>query len=369
MQEFYCVRPELLCSGGRVINRNEYTRASPSLFTRRDTISHHENPKRVPARATDRLHEGAGSGVIRYLPLVLLTLALIVVPVSAEDQVNTSAFHEPVVVHIGVYVVNFNRFNVEEGTVETNFYVNLKSTTPVSINDFEIMNGQITSADTIIDTPGEKEYRIIAALTVDPDLRRYPFDRQTLPIIIEPKFKNERGMVLVTDPAENTLDPEADLPGWEFSGTSSAITNKTYVTGEYPNSRAVFNYGIGRDSVSTVLKFFLPIMLIIIVSLSSLVMKVTSRLGLNASMFLAAVLIHWRVADAIPLLAYPTFMDSFMIITYATLVMVLVSGILIMKFTEAKDTARVDQVYRWSIRIIPVLSIVFYSLLFIALLR
>jgi hypothetical protein len=102
-------------------------------------------------------------------------------------------------------------------------------------------------------------------------------------------------------------------------------------------------------------------MLIIIVSLSSLVMKVSSRLGLNASMFLAAVLIHWRVADEIPLVAYATFLDFFMIITYGTLVMVLVSGILIMKFTELKDEARVDLVYRWSIRIIPALAIVLYA--------
>jgi hypothetical protein len=97
-------------------------------------------------------------------------------------------------------------------------------------------------------------------------------------------------------------------------------------------------------------------------------MKVSSRLGLNASMFLAAVLIHWRVADAIPLVAYATFLDFFMIITYATLVMVLVSGILIMKFTEAKDTVRSELVYRWSIRIIPLLAIVLYVILFVAML-
>jgi hypothetical protein len=268
-------------------------------------------------------------------------------------------------VRVGVYVVDFNRFNVAEGTVETNFYINFKSDIPVSINDFEIMNGHATSVDTIVDTPHEKEYRIIAALTADPDLRRYPFDRHTLPIAIEPKFKNEREMVLITDPSKNGLDPEADLPGWEFTGSSSAITNKSYVNEEVPYSRAVFDYGIGRDAASTVLKFFLPIMLIIIVSLSSLVMKVSSRLGLNASMFLAAVLIHWGVADAIPLVAYATFLDFFMIITYATLVMVLVSGILILKFTEAKDTIRVERVNRWSIRIIPALSIGLYSLLFL----
>jgi hypothetical protein len=84
-------------------------------------------------------------------------------------------------------------------------------------------------------------------------------------------------------------------------------------------------------------------------------------------MFLAAVLIHWRISDAIPLVAYATFLDFFMIITYATLVMVLVSGILIIMFTESKDTGRVELVYRWSIRIIPVLSIGLYFLLFLTL--
>jgi hypothetical protein len=132
-------------------------------------------------------------------------------------------------------------------------------------------------------------------------------------------------------------------------------------------SRAVFSEGIARDTASTLLKFFLPIMLIVIVSLSSLLMKVSSRLGLNASMFLAAVLIHWRVADAIPLVAYATFLDIFMIITYATLVMVLVSGILIMKFNEAKNTVRIEQVNYWSLRIIPPLSLTLYFLLFLTL--
>ena len=86
-------------------------------------------------------------------------------------------------------------------------------------------------------------------------------------------------------------------------------------------------------------------------------------------MFLAAVLIHWRVADAIPLVAYATFLDIFMIITYATLVMVLVSGILIMMYSEARDTAKVDAIYHGSIRIIPPLTIALYIILFIAFLR
>jgi hypothetical protein len=54
-----------------------------------------------------------------------------------------------------------------------------------------------------------------------------------------------------------------------------------------------------------------------------------------------------------------------MIITYATLVMVLVSGILILKYQEAQDTARVEQVSWWSLRIIPAVSLTLYFLLFL----
>ncbi len=186
---------------------------------------------------------------------------------------------------------------------------------------------------------------------------------------IESKTRDAGSFRFVIDRNATGLDPESDLPGWEYGTTGSGVNLHTYDGEEIPYSRAVFTTAIKRDTVSTILKFFLPILLIVIVSLSSLMMKVTPRLGLNASMFLAAVLIHWRVADAIPLVAYATFLDIFMIITYGTLVMVLVSGILIMKFAEMKDTAKVALVYSWSVRIIPPLSIILYIILIIVFFR
>jgi hypothetical protein len=354
-------------SGSQLIYKN-----TPVILIRKvKCISHPTNPKQVPAWVENQLHQEA-LNVTRTFLLIAFAIAIIAVPAAAGAVSNVSGqptVNVPDIVQIGIYVVDFNRVDVGAGTVGVDFYLNLKSDTPVSINDFELMNGMITSVSTVKDTPLEKEYRIIAVLTAEPDLSHYPFDRHMLPIRIEPKIKNEREMVLATDPENSGLDPEADLPGWTLTGTGSSVTNKSYVTDEVPFSRAVFTYGVVRDATSTILKFFLPIMLIIIVSLTSLMMRISSRLGLNASMFLAAVLIHWRVADAIPLVAYATFLDLFMIITYATLVMVLISGILVLKFTEAKNTARVEQVNYWSIRIIPVVSIIAYFLLFLTLMK
>lgn len=301
--------------------------------------------------------------------LVLLGLAFLAVPVPAANTAvqDTHAPAGPQVVHVGVYVVDVKRLSVADGTYETNFYLTLTSDRNVSLGDLEIMNGQISSASTITDTPTEKVYRIYGGMTADPDLRKYPFDSHTLPIIIEAKELPDTQLVLDIDKGNTSIDPEANLPGWSITGSSASVTSERYVTDEIPYSRAVFAASITRDAASTVLKFFLPILLIIIVSLASLLMKTASRLGLNASMFLAAVLIHWRIADAIPLVAYATFLDYFMILTYATLVMVLISGILLLYFGELKETAKVEAINRWSLRLIPAVSLSLYLLLFVSL--
>ena len=312
----------------------------------------------------------------RYRSFLLLALVITIVltvsgtPAAAGGTVHNLSLRNmsgPAILEVGVFVMDFNRFNVDDGTVETNFYLDLRSDSPVSLDDIEIINGKISSVDTLIDTPDEKYYRIFAVITADPSLRNFPFDSHAIPIVIEPKVMDETSLLLAVNSNQSGLDNGADLPGWEFTGNESAVTRYSYGPGETPYSRAVFTYHIQRDSASTILKFFLPLALIIIVSLSSLLMKVSSRLGLNASMFLAAVLIHWRIVDAIPPVAYVTFLDYFMIITYATLFMVLVSGILIIHFSELKASERVDQIHRWSIRIIPIISATLYLLLVLTL--
>ena len=302
------------------------------------------------------------------LLIIAFALLLLVLPVAADSGTGAAAAAPgPHVVYIGVYVVDLKEFSVGDGTYSANFYLSLRSDANISMSDLEFMNGHATSVSIITDTPGEKDYRVYAEMTANPDLRRYPFDNHTLPIIIEPTVLTEKDLIFVIDENNTGLDNEANLPGWSLTGMSAEVTNRTYVEGEVPYSRAIFSNGIARDTASTLLKFFLPITLIIIVSLASLLMKTSSRLGLNGSMFLAAVLIHWRIADAIPLVAYATFLDLFMIITYATLVMVCVSGILILKFTDDKDTIRVERINYWSLRIIPAVSISLYVLLFIVL--
>ncbi len=81
------------------------------------------------------------------------------------------------------------------GTFETNFYVSLRSDSDINLTDLEMINGHANAIGTLTDTPGYKYYRVFAAMNADPDFRRYPFDRHTLPIIVEPKTRDEREIV------------------------------------------------------------------------------------------------------------------------------------------------------------------------------
>lgn len=285
---------------------------------------------------------------------------------TAVSVSNLSA--GPQVISIGTYVLDITNYDARSGTFEINYFGTLTSDRPINMNDFETMNGVADKMVLFSDTPTRKYFRISGSMHTDPDFHRYPFDRHTLPVIIEPRVRNTSEIIFVIDRKTTGFDPLTTFPGWEIGKSRAYVMNNTYGDEEIPFSRAVFSYDISRDSFSTFLKFFIPVMLIILISLSSLLMKVTSRLGLNASMFLAAVLIHWRIADAMPNVSYPTFLDYFMILTYATLMMVLVSGILTIYFSEAKDPVRIEQVNRWSIRIIPALSISLYAVLFLTLL-
>ena len=97
--------------------------------------------------------------VLRGLLFIVLAIVLLAVPAYAGNGVNASAQPDatvPAVVHIGVYVVDFNQFSIEEGTYETNFYLDLTSNANVSLDDFEFMNGQVSSVETITDTPRKR---------------------------------------------------------------------------------------------------------------------------------------------------------------------------------------------------------------------
>ena len=276
---------------------------------------------------------------------------------------------EPVNVYVGVYVLNLGKFELATGAYTVDFYLSLRSQEPVEMEDFEFMNGRAATVDKLIDTPTEKFYRIQANLSQNLDLRRYPFDEHLLTIEIEDKRRTVDELVYVVDEQNCGVDPGVIVVGWRLAGWEAKVLTHNYEIYGETYSRFVFGLRIQRVVLNAVIKSFLPIACMVLVGLLSLLLtpdKVTTRLSLDISILLGAVMFHVNLTASIPPVGYLTLADRVMIVTYIVLVLILLSGVAILRWAEQEEKKKLAlRVYHQALSVIPVVTVVLYALVFI----
>ena len=297
--------------------------------------------------------------------LVILPVLLLLAPAFAQS--TEMAADAPEKVNVGVYVLNIGKFDVTTGSFTVDFYLDMKCDGACPDQSFEFANGRADSIDTIIDDPDEKFYRIQASLFDDIDLRKYPFDRHVLTIELEDKLLTKEKMVYEFDEGNSGVDPSVSVVGWQFDGWGAGVADHYYAAYDETYSRFVFKIDISRVVMTAVLKSFLPVFFMVLIAMLSLILqseKVTMRLSLNISTLLAAVMFHLNLTSQIPPVGYLTFADKFMIVTYAVMIGVLLSGILLMRNNERKNRRMEDDIYRYSLYVLPAAAVAAYSLIF-----
>jgi hypothetical protein len=276
---------------------------------------------------------------------------------------------EPAKVYVGVYVLNLGKFELATGAYTVDFYLSLRSQKPVEMGDFEFMNGRAATVDKLIDTPTEKFYRIQANLSQNLDLRRYPFDEHLLTIEIEDKRRTVDELVYVVDEQNCGVDPGVIVVGWRLAGWEAKVLSHDYEIYGETYSRFVFGLRIQRVILNAVIKSFLPIACMVLVGFLSLLLapdKVTTRLSLNISTLLGAVMFHVNLTASIPPVGYLTLADRIMIATYVVLVLILFSGVAILRWAEREDKkALALRVYHQALGLIPPLAVALYLLVFL----
>jgi len=286
---------------------------------------------------------------------------------STDQVFNPDQANEPTKVLVGIYVLNIGKLDMSTGSYTIDFYIDLVSDRPYSIENIEFMNGYVNSIAKNLDDPHEKTYRIQASLFTNVNLRSYPFDEHKLPIEIEDRINTTRSLIYVFDAKNSSIDSDATLIGWELKGFSGGSIPHFYSIYNATFSRFVFDVDIKRETATSGVKLLLPVFLIILVSLLSLLFKgdrVSTRITVNSTMLLATILLHLRMEEGLPSISYLTFADEFMVLTYVILIAVLISGVLLALYSERKDYQRANDIYKYSLRIIPIITIALYIVLF-----
>jgi hypothetical protein len=272
----------------------------------------------------------------------------------------------------GVYLLSIGNFDLSKGTFVADFYLVFKwSDQNISPASFEFINGRAVSKEKIYESIGngscEVWYRIQANLYMSPVFTNYPFDEQTIPIIIEDS-KNNNSVISYTALTDfSGIDSSISVPGWKVENGEVYTEIMKYPWGE-DYSRFVFTVKLARDAGATAGKLLLPPIIFCIVSGLSFFFKadkITHRIGLGTSTLISAVMFHLSQTTSLPPLPSLILIDKIMISVYVFLASSLIATTLI--YIDEEFWKHVDytkQVNRYGAILTIILPFVVFSLLY-----
>jgi hypothetical protein len=212
----------------------------------------------------------------------------------------------------------------------------------------------VENKELILESDGTVEYRqkFNAKLEARYDLRRFPFDDQTLQLEVE-SF-DWPAAELQLRPVENAVgfSERFEIPEWRAVNVASELREQ-----EEPRDRAKFSellisLGVDRESGFYLWKIMVPLFLLVATSWSVFWMpgdSLSNRLAISFTGILTIVAYQFVIADVLPKVTYFTLWDvlltfSFVLMLATVAVSVLVTGLHSRRRVLARqidDTARI----------------------------
>lgn len=263
---------------------------------------------------------------------------------------------------VGILLLNVSRLETSTGSYTMDLYLTFRCDRPCEPEKFEVANGRILFQQKQEDFPTYKVYRLQAALTIGMDLRRYPFDRHELSLVLEDNVRDDTELVYSADPERSFVEKDLQVAGWQLSpGISVHVEPHYYALFQQTYSHYVASVEIRRPLLAALVKGLMPAIIMTLCGLMSLLMgadKFNQRLSLATSSLLGTVIYHLTITSAIPPVAYLTFADRFMIGNYSCLLLTVATSMLLMRYLDLKDEARTEWVRRWGLRVVPAIWLV-----------
>ena len=162
----------------------------------------------------------------------------------------------------------------------------------------------------------------------------YPFDRQVLKVILEDADLTTADLVYVADPSSpTTINPDLDLPGWVPDAPKVNVANTPYpstwgntdATGDEAYSRVTIKLPVHRPVVSSAVKMFFPLGLVLLTGVLTFFLKPTmveSKVATAITALLTLVALQFTVTGVLDSVGYLTMIEviyalSFMFVLYA----------------------------------------------------
>jgi len=280
------------------------------------------------------------AGVLNKLASVFAIFLLCGAAVKGQEG------REPHQVTIGMYVNDIQSINLTTYSYAVDLYLWFRWKDPSfnPVKQFEYMNSfdpeahvQTLLYDEPVPQPDGSLYQVVrhqGIFSTKFPLHDYPFDRQTLKIVVEDSQMETHKLVYVADKEPFLINPEIEMPGYTLGTARVELNAHPYPTafgdlsspGSLAYSRADFLIPISRPPMAGVFKAFIPVLLIILSAALALMLDPThveARIGLAITALLTLVALQFTMLSGLPEVTYLTLIDQVYLLSYLYILVVL----------------------------------------------
>lgn len=249
-----------------------------------------------------------------------------------------------VVVSLGIVVVEFARINLREESFDMAGYLDTSWTDPslalrsderpVGVRRYrpgqiwapalEFVNAveQVASereGDLYVGDEGRVTQRVRFSHKFQSTLRleRFPFDQQTLTIVVAPFDPTARDLILIEEPQRVRRLDEASVPDWGIVGTAARITDSQ--NGDPSARRFLFDVHVRRKSTFYLWRVLIPLTLLVFASWTVFWFEPTNlqpQISTSLAILLSFVTFNYAIDFSLPKVAYLTFIDRYILSSF-----------------------------------------------------
>lgn len=289
---------------------------------------------------------------------------------------------KPDTVRIGVYIISLYDLNFPANQLNLDFYVwyHYKSDSLAPVGTFELINAKsfekTGQLDEVYDTVLYSSFRCNGVIRKDWDVRRFPFDRYTIDIIIEDVDKDKSRLLFVPDLTNSKMDRDVKLEEWEMSNFNIKVVDHTYETNygdphipvnEYSTySRVVASFTITRHGNGLFFKLFIGLFISVLISTLTFFVTPTDldpRFGLPVGAIFAAIASLYVINSTLPQNAALTLVDILHDISFISIficIMLSTISLHLYKLEKQKSSFKLDRISFFLVLIIYITLVVLF---------
>jgi hypothetical protein len=203
--------------------------------------------------------------------------------------------------------------------------------------DITFVNGvggrTIENEELIIYPDGTVEYqeRFSVIMAAHYDLKKFPFDKQSLEVEIESFSWPAKNLVFHREESKIGFSKEFEIAEWHTNSVTNHIREVKEIRDRDAFSEFILEINVERRWGYYVVKIMLPLALIVFVSWAVFWVQTAreERLGTSFTAILTVVAYQFVVADKLPKIAEVTFMEGFMTISFALMLLTIVENTIV----------------------------------------